>query len=195
MTHDDGLLALDRMERAMWKVRDRLMRAVNALECAGVPYAVVGGNAVMAQVEQIDESVVRATQDVDLLVRPDDYEEVKRALTAAGFIHRHSAGLEIFLDGEAAKARDAVHVLFAGRRVRADHVAPAPDVSEASAFKGFRVIDLEPLVRMKLTSFRRKDQVHLLDMIGIGMLDASWLDRLEPELAGRLQELLDDPDG
>jgi len=149
----------------------------------------------MAQVEQIDESVVRATQDVDLLVRPDDYEEVKRALTAAGFIHRHSAGLEIFLDGEAAKARDAVHVLFAGRRVRADHVAPAPDVSEASAFKGFRVIDLEPLVRMKLTSFRRKDQVHLLDMIGIGMLDASWLDRLEPELAGRLQELLDDPDG
>lgn len=195
MTHDDGLLALDRMERAMWKVRDRLMRAVNALECAGVPYAVVGGNAVMAQVEQIDESVVRATQDVDLLVRPDDYEEVKRALTAAGFIHRYSAGLEIFLDGEAAKARDAVHVLFAGRRVRADHVAPAPDVSEASAFKGFRVIDLEPLVRMKLTSFRRKDQVHLLDMIGIGMLDASWLDRLEPELAGRLQELLDDPDG
>jgi len=195
MTHDDGLLALDRMERAMWKVRDRLMRAVNALECAGVPYAVVGGNAVMAQVEQIDESVVRATQDVDLLVRPDDYEEVKRALTAAGFIHRYSAGLEIFLDGEAAKARDAVRVLFAGRRVRADHVAPAPDVSEASAFKGFRVIDLEPLVRMKLTSFRRKDQVHLLDMIGIGMLDASWLDRLEPELAGRLQELLDDPDG
>jgi len=48
---------------------------------------------------------------------------------------------------------------------------------------------------MKLTSYRRKDQVHLLDMIEIGQLDASWLSRVPPSLRQRLQDLLDDPDG
>src|SRR4051794_8809192 len=37
---------LDRMERAVAKVRERLLRATAALNQAGVPYAVVGGNAV-----------------------------------------------------------------------------------------------------------------------------------------------------
>ena len=48
---------------------------------------------------------------------------------------------------------------------------------------------------MKLTSFRRKDQVHLLDMIEVGLLDDSWLQRLPPPLAERLKELLDNPEG
>ena len=37
-----------RMIRAVEKVRERLLRAVPALERAGVPYAVAGGNAVAA---------------------------------------------------------------------------------------------------------------------------------------------------
>ena len=39
---------LDRMERAVAKVRERLLRATAALNRAGVPYAVVGGNAVVS---------------------------------------------------------------------------------------------------------------------------------------------------
>ena len=46
----DGLLALQRMERAVEKVRNRLLRSTAALEAAGIPYAVIGGNAVMAWV-------------------------------------------------------------------------------------------------------------------------------------------------
>ncbi|MHB1157598.1 MAG: hypothetical protein ACYC26_12280 [Phycisphaerales bacterium] len=56
-------------------------------------------------------------------------------------------------------------------------------------------VDLESLVRMKLTSFRDKDRTHLRDMIDIGLIDAAWLDRLSPELAARLKELLDNPEG
>jgi len=50
-------------------------------------------------------------------------------------------------------------------------------------------------VRIKLTAFRRKDQVHLTDMIGVGLIDQSWTTRLPPVLAERLQQLLDTPDG
>jgi hypothetical protein len=47
---------------------------------------------------------------------------------------------------------------------------------------------------MKLTSFRRKDQVHLLDMLEVGLIDPSWLTRLPNDLASRLKELIDNPD-
>jgi hypothetical protein len=63
MTEYDGMLALDRLERAVEKVRDRLLRSTAALEAAGVPYAVIGGNAVMAWVEQVDETAVRFTRN------------------------------------------------------------------------------------------------------------------------------------
>lgn len=195
MTEYDGLLALDRMERAVEKVRDRLLRSTAALEAAGVPYAVIGGNAVMAWVEQADEAAVRFTQDVDLVLRRDDLERAKAALEKAGFVHRRSAGIEMFLDGPGAKARDAVHVIFSGEKVRPEYVAPVPDVAESVSFKSYRVLALEAVVRMKLTSNRRKDQVHLLDMLGVGLIDATWPARYPPELAARLQHLIDTPDG
>ena len=195
MTDYDGLLALDRMERAVEKVRGRLLRSTAALEAAGVPYAVIGGNAVMAWVEQVDEAAVRFTQGVDLVLRRDDLERAKTALEKAGFVHRRSAGIEMFLDGPGAKARDAVHVIFSGEKVRPEYVAPVPDVAESVSFKSYRVLSLEAVVRMKLTSNRRKDQVHLLDMLGVGLIDATWPARYPPELAARLQHLIDTPDG
>ncbi len=59
----------------------------------------------------------------------------------------------------------------------------------------FSVVSLEALVRMKLTSYRRKDQVHLLDMIDIELIDSTWPAKYPGELGQRLQQLLDDPDG
>jgi hypothetical protein len=47
---------------------------------------------------------------------------------------------------------------------------------------------------MKLTSYRLKDRVHLLDMINIGLIDQAWPARFSGELAARLQSLLDNPD-
>jgi len=195
MTAYDGLLALDRLERAVEKVRNRLLRSTAALEAAGVPYAVIGGNAVMAWVEQADEAAVRFTQDVDLVLRRDDLERAKAALEKVGFIHRRSADIDMFLDGPGAKARDAVHVIFSGEKVRPEYVAAVPDVSESVSFTSYRVLSLEAVVRMKLTSNRDKDRMHLRDMLGVGLIDATWPARYQPELAARLQHLIDTPDG
>ena len=195
MMEYDGLLSLDRLERAVEKVRDRLLRSTAALEAAGVPYAVIGGNAVMAWVEQADESAVRFTQDVDLVLRREDLDRARVALEQAGFIYRRAAGIEMFLDGHAAKARDAVHVIFAGERVRPEYVAPVPDVAESVSFASYRVLSLEAVVRMKLTSYRDKDKMHVRDMIEVGLVNATWPARYPPELAARLQHLLDTPDG
>src|SRR5438105_12685309 len=105
---------LDRMVLAVERVRDRLLRASAALEAAGVPYAVAGGNAVAAWVATIDAAAVRNTQDVDILLRRADLEVAAKALAGAGFLRRHVAGMERFLDGAGAQVRDGVHVGIAG---------------------------------------------------------------------------------
>jgi len=183
------------MIRAVEKVRERLLKATSALEKAGVPYAVVGGNAVAAWVSRVDEAAVRNTRDVDVLIRRDDMPGVTAALESAGFVHRHAASVTMFLDGPGAKARDAIHIVFAGEKVRPDYLLPTPEVDEREQSTSFAILGLEALVRMKLTSFRRKDQMHLLDLLDVGLIDATWPGRFPPELAGRLQELLDNPEG
>jgi len=189
-----GPVSWVRMIRAVEKVRDRLLRATSALDKAAIPYAVAGGNAVAAWVSRVDEAAVRNTQDVDILLRRADLDAATNALSKEGFIRRHVASIDMFLDGPDAKARDAVHVVFAGEKVRKEYLLPAPDVSESEDAPPFRVLNLDALVRMKLTSYRRKDQVHLQDMLEVGLIDASWCDRLPPDLASRLQKLIDTPE-
>jgi hypothetical protein len=185
----------ERIERAVEKVKDRLRRVTRALNAANIPYAIIGGNAVQHWVSQVDESVMRNTRDVDIILNESDLELAIKALESEGFIYRRSAGATKFLDGPDAKARDAVHVVFAGQKVRAEYPEPVPTIEQYELMADARTLPFDRLVVMKLTSFRRKDQVHLLDMISIGLIDESWLARLPPELGSRLTELLNDPDG
>jgi len=184
-----------RIERAVEKVKDRLRRVTHALNSAGIPYAVVGGNAVQHWVAQVDESVVRNTRNVDIILNESDLEAAIAALEPEGFRYRRSAGVSMFLDGPDAKARDAVHVVFAGKKVRDEYPEPVPTIDQFELMDDAKTLPLEPLVRMKLTSFRDKDRVHIRDMLSVGLIDASWLPRLSPVLQGRLQQLIDDPDG
>jgi hypothetical protein len=190
-----GPFDLERVFRAVDKLQDRLRRATKALESAGVPYAVAGGNAVANWVSRVDEAAVRFTQDIDILIRRDDLPAATAALEADGFRYRHAAGVDAFLDGPEGRIRDAVHVLFAGEKVREEYSTTAPHVEESEAGKEYRVLTLEALVRMKLTSFRDKDRTHLRDMLEVGLIDCQWTRRLPAELAARLQELLDTPEG
>jgi hypothetical protein len=184
-----------RIERAVEKVKERLRRVTQALNGAEIPYAVVGGNAVQHWVAQVDESVVRNTRDVDIIVNEGDLDEAIKALGKVGFIYRRAADVAMFLDGPNAKARDAVHVVFAGKKVREEYPEPVPSIDDFELIEDVKTLPLESLVKMKLTSYRRKDQVHIQDMISVGLIDESWLGRFSPELRHRLKELLDDPDG
>jgi hypothetical protein len=190
-----GEVSWERIIRTVERVRDRLRRAAAALDKAGIPYAAAGGNAVSAWVSRVDELAARSTQDVDIVLRRAHFPAAVEAMQAAGFVHGHVAGIDRFLDGPRATARDAVHVVFAGERVRPEHLFPAPDVAPSIESGDVTYLDLESLVRMKLTSFRDKDRTHLRDLIDVDLIDASWCGRLPKELAARLQQLLDTPHG
>lgn len=189
------------MEAGIEKVRDRLLRAAATLRRAGLPYAVVGGNAVAAWVSRVDESAVRNTRDVDLLLRREDFSKVRAALEDAGFVYRQISGLgragrmDVFLDGSGAKVRDALHVVWAAEKITPESLEPAPDPAGAEESGGFALIPLEALVRMKLTAFRDKDRTHLRDLIEVGLIDSDWPPRLPPALAERLRNILATPFG
>ena len=189
------------MEEGIRQVRERLERAARALEHAGIPYAIVGGNAVAAWVSTVEPAAARNTRDVDLLLRRETFECAREALGAAGFIHRRvtalgqAGGMDVFLDGPHARARDALHVLWAGERAVPGAIEPNPDLAESPEANGFRLIPLEDLVRMKLISFRDKDRMHLRDLLSVGLIDADWPARFPQALADRLRQILADPEG
>ena len=190
-----GPFSLDRVVRAVELVRERLLRVTSALERAGISYAIAGGNAVALWVSRVDPGAVRNTADIDILVQRDDLERIKVALADVGFVYRHAASIDMFLDGPDGRARDGVHLIFAGELVRDGEALPNPDVTDSIAGGDFQVLKLEALVGIKLTAFRRKDQVHLEDLLELGLIDASWGSRFPQQLTDRLQHLMDTPNG
>src|SRR5271169_2003051 len=94
-----AIVGWERALMAAEKVKERLRRATRALDGAGVPYAVVGGNAVAEWVARIDDEAVRNTRDVDLLVRRADFAAARTALETAGFVYHHVIDVDVFSDG------------------------------------------------------------------------------------------------
>jgi hypothetical protein len=186
---------LERMVRAVEKVRQRMERAAQALSEAGIAYAVAGGNAVAAWVATVDEAAIRNTQDVGIVLRRGDLPAAMAALASAGFVFRHVKSIDMFLDGPDAKARDAVHVLYAGEKVRDTDPEPVPEVHNVYVKDRVAFLPLDELVRMKLVANRDKDRTHLRDFLDVGLIDASWMSKVAPALAPRLQHVIDTPEG
>ena len=185
-------------ERALMaaeKVKERLRRATRALDAAGVPYAVVGGNAVAEWVARIDEDAVRNTKDVDILVQRGDFDHVRTALESVGFIYYQVLDIDTFIDGPQGRPSGGIHLLYAGEKVKREDDHPLPEINDSERAVEFQVVNLEALLRMKLIAWRLKDRVHLLDMLGVGLIDSTWPARFPPPLGERLQQILDNPNG
>ena len=132
---------------------------------------------------------------MDILLRPQDFEAAKAALTSVGFVPNQVMNVTIILDGPEGRPSQGIRVIWAGKKVKEHYASATPLPANSTKMSGKRVVDLVELVEMKLNSYRDKDRVHLRDMIGVGLIDAEWSVKFEPLLNQRLQALLDDPDG
>ncbi len=180
---------------AVERVRQRLMKATAALDEAGVPYAVIGGNAVAAWVADQDPAAVRTTRDVDILVRRTDVDRSVGAMEGAGFITHRVRNFLIFTDRDDPNRRSGVHVFCAGEKVRPSYSHETPDVAGAvRSAEGFLVIDLESLVKMKLTSFRDRDRAHIRDLLSVGAIAADLAKCLPDDLRERFERILATPE-
>jgi hypothetical protein len=177
---------------AVDRVEQRLRLVTAALDAAGIPYAVVGGNAVAAWVGRVDPSATRATKDVDLLVDRADLSRITVVFEGLGFRRDDLRDLVMFIDPAEPSRRAGVHLVWAGDRVRPSYAIEAPQVTESVRDpQGFAVLSLPALVRMKLTSFRLVDQVHVQDLLRLGLIDDSMRSELPEVLRQRLEQIED----
>ncbi len=178
------IMALDR-------VTDRLERITRALEQASVPYALVGGQAVALWVASREPAAVRTTKDVDILLRREDLARARAAALSVGMDYFELMGVGMFLERDDANPRHAVHLIWAGEKVRPDYPFPSPAIDQRQNLEpGKQVVSLAGLVLMKLMSNRDQDRVHLRDLIDVGLINRDLLQSLPSELATRLDSLL-----
>lgn len=156
------------------KIGDKLVEA-------DIPHELIGGLAVLVHVEEADPTHAMLTRDVDLLVRRADLDRIKEAAAQHGF--RHAPEADAHLHNGTDRGRNAVHLIFSGE--------PIAPVKRKILGRDVMVIPLGDLLRMKLSSFRLKDQVHVQVMDAAGLITPAIEKSLAPELARRLQQVRD----
>jgi hypothetical protein len=177
-------------ENRVDQLRDVVKRLDAALTGAGIRYQIVGGFAVFCHVDRIDPLAARLTRDVDVAIDRTDLQRIAEAVKSAGMQYPHAAGVDMLVDAAAPKARSAVHLIFAGEKVRPEYAESVPGISEpARVAEGVLIAPVRDLVRMKLTSFRLKDKVHIQDMDSVGLITAEIEDSLPEALRERLKEV------
>lgn len=178
---------------AMDALTDRLNRITDALAKMNVPYALVGGQAVIYWVSTKDPAAVRTTKDVDILLNRRDLPKAKSAALSVGLDYVEIVDVGMFLDRSDPNPRHGLHLVWAGEKVKADDPLAVPTIDEREELEpGKFVVSLSGLARMKLTANHDKDRVHLRDMIEVGLIDRTMLPGLPAELAERLDALLTD---
>jgi hypothetical protein len=185
--------ALDIHLEQLFALLDRLH---SALTSAGIEYRVIGGLAVFFQVSARDHDAARVTRDVDVAVDRRDLDRIGKAAEAFGFRYRHVAGIDMLVNAENPKAKSAVHLVFVREKVRSDDLSAIPDFSEPTmTIEGFLLAPVPDLVRMKLTSFRLKDKIHVLDMDSVGLITPEIEAGLPDALRERLQQVRSEEHG
>jgi hypothetical protein len=107
-----------------------------------------------------------------------------------GFERHDLKRLVLFTDPDEPSKRSGVHLVWSDQPVLPSYEYSAPSVTEAVRDpQGFAVLDLAALVRMKLTSFRDIDRVHIGDMLSVGLIDERVRSQLPDPLRARLDEV------
>ena len=181
--------AYDKHLEQLTEVAERVCRALDA---AGISYRIIGGLAVFFHVQAKDPIAARLTKDVDLAIDRRDLERVAHTVRSLGLEYRHVAGVDMLVDASRPSARSAIHMIFVREKVRPDYIEPVPDFSSPVIAGGISLAPVPDVLRMKLTSLRLKDKVHIIDMDGVGLITPEIEAALPDPLRRRLQQVRDE---
>jgi hypothetical protein len=178
-------------EERLFGLVEILHQVADMFTAEGIPYEIIGGMAVAAQIERVDRDQVMLTRDVDLMIDRSHFERVKEAAPRHGFRYRHAAGLDMLLHGDEKKAIRGVHLLFSCENVRPTQT-PNPSLAPERITlygKQVSVVPVADLVRMKLNSNRDKDRVHVRALDSVGLITPDVEGVLPADLHSRLQHI------
>jgi hypothetical protein len=178
-------------ENGMYSLLSDVERIVKLLREAGVSFELIGGVAVNAHLLAAKErSRTFVTRDVDLLVDRSELPRIVQAGEANGYQAKKIIGGYMLIRPDQRPA-DAVHMVFAGETSKSTQPLVHPQVraEEMDLFElRVPVAPLSDLVRMKLSSLRVKDLVHLEILDDAGLITPELEAELPPVLSERLHE-------
>lgn len=155
------------------------------LERAGIPYAIIGAHAVNVWLEP------RATADIDVTVETTADQRLHDVLASAGyevaaevgagapsgpdFIRYVSNDTSVTVEFQVAKTALQRQIVARARRAESGVLVATP----------------EDLIVLKLIAWRRKDELDLVGLVGIGGLDWDYVERWASEwnVTERLEEV------
>lgn len=174
----EAVLTISAYDRHVEQLFETVRRLAQAFAQAGIEYRVVGGVAVFLHVHQREPGAARSTRDVDVAIDRAQLDAVVDAVRPFGFTFRHVAGVDMLVEAREPRARSAVHLLFVREKVRSERTV-----------EGILLAPVADLVRMTLTSYRLKDQVHIQDLDAVGLITPEVESQLSEVLRGRLREV------
>ena len=189
---DRGEVVNTLFEERLFELVGVLHKITDVLLSAEIPHELIGGLAVLVHVEEADPTHATLTRDVVLMVRRADLERIKKAAAKNGFCFRHAAGLDMLIYGQTQSAKNAVHLVFSGEKVRPNQATANPPIGPESKRihgKEVMVIPVADLVRMKLSAFRDKDRVHIRSMDAAGLITSHMEKCLPKRLQTRLRRV------
>lgn len=154
------------------KVRDAAVKAAAQLSHLGVRHALVGGLAVGAH------GYIRATKDVYFLVGDEAFEH-------HGLLVTFKTGIPIEVDG--------IRIDYLSPSALGPHLESAFDAHNVSV--GVNVIELAPLIFMKLLARRRQDLLDVVELLKAGADPRrvrAYLEVAGPELLGQFDLLAEE---
>ena len=179
-------------EKQRFGLVDVLPKITDTLNTQHIPHELIGGLAVRIYVEEANSEHTSLTRDVDVIVNRSDLERIKETASKEGLRFSDAAGVDMLIYGPTESAGNAVHLVFSGEKVRPTQATPnppiRPDLKHVHG-KDVLVIPLLHLIRMKLSSNRLKDQVHIKSMDAAGLITSGAEATLTPELAARLKHV------
>jgi hypothetical protein len=176
-------------EKRVNQLFDLAQRVEKAFSSAGLEYRLIGGLATYLYIEEVEPDAGRLTRDIDIAIQREDLLKIAKVVERFGLQYRHVAGVDMLVQTGEPSARRAVHLVFTGEKVRRDYPEPAPELGPYRTIQGIRLIPLPGLIRMKLTSFRLKDQTHLKDLDEARLITPEIEVSLSPILRERLNQV------
>jgi hypothetical protein len=170
-------------------VHQTLQRITSKLGALGIPYAIVGGMALVAH------GYDRTTTDVDLLLTPEGLDQARAALEGLGYLPLFAGSRTLRDASTGVRIEFLITGQFPGDGKPKPVAFPDP-AAVATEIDGIRYIGLFPLIELKLASgmssiTRAKDIGDVIELIRTLQLTRSAAENLNPYVQDKFIELWD----
>jgi hypothetical protein len=173
------------MFHAIQLVRDRQAEIVRTLSAADISFALSGSNATFAWIASVDESAVRQYRNVEFIINCKDINPVTSALEGLGLTTDVRDDNILFRNESIRYDRWTDIAFFAGEQI-AGKPYRVPNLDRIEVIGESPLIVLDRLVSFQLSRWTLDDRVDLRDLMNVGLIDGSCIDRFPSHLSSRL---------